>query len=121
MIQFKNVGDTQKFLVNLIDQWLSEPEIKGVKIVQKNLARLVASHKLVLDIFSGATNIEFSVPDAEQKYCFTYIITGSVDVIESEHKKKFIKLLELTDTFAVLPHTATSIFVVLSVDNIWIE
>ena len=109
-------------LMRLIDEWIKEKDISGTKFNQDRLDRLNKVNVFIAALFGkNAKKIAFNPPNNEQRYCFTYVVTESIDIVELDQKERFKKLIDLTDTFAVLPVSPTEIHISFSVDNIWEE
>ena len=118
----KKISEQGKELINLLDQWINEPEIDGKIFNQGKLDKLNKTNVIIALLFGeNCKNIKFTPPQKDKKYCFTFIITESVDIVDENHKKMFQQLIEITDSFAVAAINSKEIHVAFSVDNIWKE
>lgn len=107
-------------LLYLLNSWIEEKNQSGTKFNPDKLDRLNEINLIVAALFGkNAKKIEFNPPSSTQKYCFTFIVTESIDIVELKHKALFQRLVELTDTFAVNAIDETTIHITFSVDNIW--
>lgn len=126
-MKFEN-GKAEEILANFLEEALKEGDIKGTKVNDANLQKLVEARMLAVKFFEGVEDAEFTlgVPSSIHSGTPTEV---NCSVIEFERAKDgssekaelLQKLIALVDDFSIDPITPCSMTLRFGIDGIWQE
>ena len=110
-------------LLQMVNEWLQDGDIRGTKINQNNLDRLNMANLIALSLFKNVKKYTFEPPEPQRSFAQTFIFCEdfSIEKIKIKEKELFDELMKLVDTFEVGAISENQIMVSYSINDVWSE